>query len=91
MSRLQVLREVENTGVVAVIRMKEADKLRGVIDALLGGSVSPETRQVLESGSNPLLARADTAGAARRGARIELTGVDQLVGLALGSPEFQRR
>jgi 2-dehydro-3-deoxyphosphogluconate aldolase / (4S)-4-hydroxy-2-oxoglutarate aldolase len=38
-SRLQVLREVENTGVVAVIRMKEADKLRGVIDALLEGGV----------------------------------------------------
>lgn len=39
MSRLQVLREVENTGVVAVIRMKEADKLRAVIDALLEGGV----------------------------------------------------
>jgi 2-dehydro-3-deoxyphosphogluconate aldolase/(4S)-4-hydroxy-2-oxoglutarate aldolase len=38
-SRLQVLREVENTGVVAVIRMKEADKLRAVIDALLEGGV----------------------------------------------------
>jgi 2-dehydro-3-deoxyphosphogluconate aldolase/(4S)-4-hydroxy-2-oxoglutarate aldolase len=38
-SRLQVLREVENSGVVAVIRMKEADKLRGVIDALIEGGV----------------------------------------------------
>lgn len=39
MSRLDVLREIENSGVVAVIRMKEADKLRGVIDALLEGGV----------------------------------------------------
>lgn len=39
MSRLETIREVENTGVVAVIRMKEADKLRAVIDALLEGGV----------------------------------------------------
>ena len=39
MSRVDVLREIESSGVVAVIRMKEADKLRGVIDALLEGGV----------------------------------------------------
>jgi 2-dehydro-3-deoxyphosphogluconate aldolase / (4S)-4-hydroxy-2-oxoglutarate aldolase len=38
-SRVDVLREIESSGVVAVIRMKEADKLRGVIDALLEGGV----------------------------------------------------
>jgi 2-dehydro-3-deoxyphosphogluconate aldolase/(4S)-4-hydroxy-2-oxoglutarate aldolase len=38
-SRTEVVREVEASGVVAVIRMKEADRLRGVIDALLEGGV----------------------------------------------------
>jgi 2-dehydro-3-deoxyphosphogluconate aldolase/(4S)-4-hydroxy-2-oxoglutarate aldolase len=39
MSRLAVVQGIEQTGVVAVIRMKEADKLRHVIDALLEGGV----------------------------------------------------
>jgi 2-dehydro-3-deoxyphosphogluconate aldolase / (4S)-4-hydroxy-2-oxoglutarate aldolase len=38
-SRLQVLREIESSGVVAVIRMQKADQLRAVIDALLEGGV----------------------------------------------------
>jgi 2-dehydro-3-deoxyphosphogluconate aldolase / (4S)-4-hydroxy-2-oxoglutarate aldolase len=40
MSRLDVVQGIEQTGVVAVIRMKEADKLRHVIDALLEGGVT---------------------------------------------------
>jgi uncharacterized protein (DUF1800 family) len=91
----------------------------GVVAAMLGGAVSAETRQILMSGENPLLAAlpADSAlvepadaearemdGArdgrgARRGmgrarpfgAPPELTGLAQVVGLALGAPEFQRR
>jgi 2-dehydro-3-deoxyphosphogluconate aldolase/(4S)-4-hydroxy-2-oxoglutarate aldolase len=39
MSRLDVVQGIEASGVVAVIRMKEADKLRAVIDALLEGGV----------------------------------------------------
>src|SRR5215472_16460506 len=39
MSRNQVVQGIEESEVVAVIRMKEADKLRGVIDALLAGGV----------------------------------------------------
>jgi 2-dehydro-3-deoxyphosphogluconate aldolase / (4S)-4-hydroxy-2-oxoglutarate aldolase len=39
MSRLSVVQGIEQSGVVAVIRMKEADKLRHVIDALLEGGV----------------------------------------------------
>lgn len=39
MSRAETVRAIEDTGVVAVIRMKEADKLRAVIDALLEGGV----------------------------------------------------
>jgi 2-dehydro-3-deoxyphosphogluconate aldolase/(4S)-4-hydroxy-2-oxoglutarate aldolase len=39
MSRHAVIQGIEASGVVAVIRMKEADKLRFVIDALLEGGV----------------------------------------------------
>jgi hypothetical protein len=81
---------------------------------LLGGSVSPDTRAVLMSGENPLLANAkpedlttqtmDASDPAdmqlrpranpfgrQNGAPLQLTGIAQVVGLALGSPEFQRR
>jgi uncharacterized protein (DUF1800 family) len=111
----------------------------GVITAILGGEVSQVTRQVLLTGQNPFLNKAQTdsltnmadagssnamdAGrsAAGRGGRIDaalaaagragrggqggrgqaggsvltrplsLTGLQQVVGLALGAPEFQRR
>jgi len=95
----------------------------GVIAALLGGSVSPETRAVLMSGENPFLSSAaamDTTARPRKpsvadpemesmtpapgvrvarglpqgrafGALPQLRGLPQIVGLALGSPEFQRR
>jgi uncharacterized protein (DUF1800 family) len=108
-------------------RPKQVD---AIISLLLGGSVSPDTRAVLLSGENPLLANAKATGLelddatapsdggmdmqmtdgmdqpARKGARPgaranplgrpgaalpELTGIAQVVGLALGSPEFQRR
>lgn len=39
MSRLSVLQQVEATGVVAVIRMREPDKLRAVVEALVEGGV----------------------------------------------------
>lgn len=89
-----------------------------VIESFLAGRASPDTREILLSGENPLAARAaadssmfrpdDEAGAApmnapgRRGggrggrgggfSRIPtLTGLAQVIGLAIGSPEFQRR
>ena len=68
-----------------------------VIDAFLGGRASPETREILTSGENPFLkkqgeapAMADTAAPPFRRAP-RLAGLDQVIGLALGSPEFQRR
>jgi uncharacterized protein (DUF1800 family) len=80
-------------------------QVAGVIDALLGGHASAETREILTSGENPLLARAAADSAAdssavtpsmsgpatarMRGPRV--VGLDQVIGLALGSPEFQRR
>ena len=107
-------------------RQKQVD---AVIALLLGGSASPDTRAVLLSGENPLLANAkvtdiaaDSTGMSsdidnmsamaegagrladrpRAGARAnpfgrpnapmpQLTGIAQVIGLALGSPEFQRR
>ncbi|MGQ0646677.1 MAG: DUF1800 domain-containing protein [Gemmatimonadaceae bacterium] len=119
-------------------------QVEGVIAALLGGQTTPETRAILESGSNPLLAAAErdslrvdvdeaiemtsagvegrrrdqargappvgqgsTTARERRNQNVPdranpmrgaalgpvrpLTGLDQIIGLALGSPEFQRR
>lgn len=92
----------------------------GVIKVLFGGQVSPETRQVLVSGENPLLSTlapdstmamndmgmgappvrrplAGQNGGGRGQARpgnqqpVALQGLAQVIGLALGAPEFQRR
>jgi hypothetical protein len=104
--------------------LRDASRARqvdAVVAAFLGGQASPDTREILTSGENPLAAtlagRAGQAGpptatpngdeepmapaldAERRprarGAplarAVQLEGLDQVVGLALGSPEFQRR
>ncbi|MCC7195718.1 MAG: DUF1800 domain-containing protein [Gemmatimonadaceae bacterium] len=70
----------------------------GVVRAILGGDASPETRAVLLSGENPLAKRpaADAGAAGTQGARgqgqlPQPRGFPLIVGLALGSPEFQRR
>jgi Uncharacterized protein conserved in bacteria len=106
-----------------------AQQVDGVILAFFGGQASPDTRQILLDGENPLAAKlaasapndsmspnasssvmmgADTpmrdrvappskngaprAGVARgMGQQIELHGLAQMVGLAIGAPEFQRR
>jgi uncharacterized protein (DUF1800 family) len=123
----------------ALMAAPRGEQVDAVINEILGGSVSPDTRAILMSGDHPLLAtmkstspaddpRAATAdddasvseqapgggaasGAAmsepanddmmearrRRGARQDfrplppLQGLAQVVGLALGAPEFQRR
>jgi uncharacterized protein (DUF1800 family) len=108
-----------------------AQQVDGVISSMLGGDVSPLTREVLMNGENPLLSRlasdsnavagaaaqmrdpdppdeAEMMDAQRRperpagggrqqrivgalGRPARLDGIAQIVGLALGSPEFQRR
>jgi uncharacterized protein (DUF1800 family) len=111
----------------------EAEQLRAapreaqvdaVIAAFLGGRASPDTRQILLDGENPLVARlgasADTttmtastvpppeAASTRAttpakngqprpaafrglGQPVQLSGLPQVIGLAIGAPEFQRR
>ena len=111
---------------IGELRNAEREKqVEGVVNALLGGEVSPDTRAVLMSGENPLAAtlakRADADSLTatddddgdmespmemrpmrnqnpRRmardpmpGAARPMTGLAQVIGLALGSPEFQRR
>jgi hypothetical protein len=84
---------------------------------MLGGAISPDTRQLLLAGENPLLARSGAPDATRddsttratpdpvdpamapprgrdpltSGRARPLDGLALIVGLALGSPEFQRR
>jgi uncharacterized protein (DUF1800 family) len=71
-----------------------------VIAAFLGGAASPDTRAILISGEHPMLDRgappdsaaADSTGVMAGVARPrELRGLAQVIGLALGAPEFQRR
>ena len=105
-----------------------AQQVDAVVKSMLGGQVSPETRQVLMSGENPMLSANDANGmvdssamamggrrpggrAAQQQAKpdgkgfprgpgaqipgfgrpVNLQGLPQVVGLALGAPEFQRR
>ncbi|MCC7052886.1 MAG: DUF1800 domain-containing protein [Gemmatimonadaceae bacterium] len=69
----------------------------GVVRALLGGTVSADMRAILQSGDHPMLERAravaDTAlpAAVMAPRRTDGGGLVQVIGLALGSPEFQRR
>jgi hypothetical protein len=108
----------------SLARWSDAERLRnapreeqvdGVVNAFLGGHVSPDTRQILLSGENPMVAKfaaaPDSSAASmmtemslpgqngqRRpmtpqtvGQPIQLSGLAQVVGLAIGAPEFQRR
>lgn len=104
------------------------NQVDAVVLAFFGGHASPDTRQILLSGENPLAAKlaatvvTDSASAdvtsmsmgvdapmrgragrpARNGAPrpalaramgqpVQLNGLAQVVGLAIGAPEFQRR
>jgi uncharacterized protein (DUF1800 family) len=74
----------------AAVRLRgaPADKqVDGVVDELLGGDVSADTRRILISGENPMLAAAPQP----KSPVPQLTGLAAIVALALGSPEFQRR
>jgi uncharacterized protein (DUF1800 family) len=75
----------------AVLSAEPLDRqVDGVVDQVLGGNASPETRSILFKGQNPLaaVAVADTGMVRAAPARPSLK---DLLGIALGSPEFQRR
>ena len=115
-------------------RLKSAPReqqVDAVVNAFLGGQASPDTREILMKGENPLAATlsasvaADSSAAAMSsmatgaldeqrpmrdrqvapakngasrpamaramGQQVQLNGVAQVVGLAIGAPEFQRR
>jgi uncharacterized protein (DUF1800 family) len=113
---------------VSLRGVSRQEQVDGVIKAMLGGQSSPETRSILLSGENPLVAKlgaADSLGLAASDSAamddmmpqparqagavvakngrprpnaasalnrpVHLEGLAQVVGLALGSPEFQRR
>jgi uncharacterized protein (DUF1800 family) len=121
----------------SVAQWSEAERLQGatreqqvdaVVNAFLGGQASPDTREILLKGENPLAAKlaatasadsstsdmssmamgteapirgreippgkngAPRAAAGRAmGQPVQVTGLAQVVGLAIGAPEFQRR
>jgi hypothetical protein len=60
-----------------------AEQVDGAIKLFFGGQVSPDTRQVLSSGENPLMKNSMSP--------VAMGGLTQVIGLALGAPEFQRR
>ena len=105
-----------------------AQQVDAIVKSVLGGQVSPETRQVLMTGDNPMLSKSandvngmtvldDSSSMVGRGRGgrlppaqqgkgqprgpgaqipgygrpVNLQGLPQVVGLALGAPEFQRR
>ena len=68
-------------------RATREQQVDGVIATLFNGEVSPDTRAILLAGENPLgRGDGDEAMAAPR-----TDGLMQILGLALGAPEFQRR
>lgn len=70
-----------------ILRASRDKQVDAVARALFGGAISPDTRRILVTGDNPMLGTpTEPMMQAPR-----LTGFAQIVGLALGSPEFQRR
>ncbi len=86
--RVPGARPTEWPGAETLESADRAVQVDAVIAAFLGGRVSPETREILLNGSNPLQIGAATDG---ERAILPLQGLAQLVGLAIGAPEFQRK
>lgn len=59
-----------------------------VVSILFGGDVSPQTRAILNEGNNPMIGTAVKTNASAAQTQNQLI---QILGLALGAPEFQRR
>jgi uncharacterized protein (DUF1800 family) len=79
-------------GATALASAPRAAQVDGVVGALLGGDASPDTRAILLSGEHPFLTRGGAdSDCSLAGPAPQLDGLPQIVGLAIGSPEFQRR
>jgi uncharacterized protein (DUF1800 family) len=85
--RVPGVRLVDWTAMTRLRKLPVDAQVSGVIDEILGGDVSNETRQALTRGENPMVKLAPQGG----NGMIQLSGLPAIVGLALGSPEFQRR
>ena len=66
-----------------------AEQVDGVVESVLEGEASPETRQVLNEETNPIAPSNKPGEQAHASSPIANLAV--LVGLALGAPEFQHR
>jgi uncharacterized protein (DUF1800 family) len=87
----------------ALVALPRDGQVDGVIRELLGGAASSDTRQVLLTGTNPFLQARGRAAADSLGTMTDMAPavptaaprpqqqLAQIVGLALGAPEFQRR
>ncbi len=83
----------------ALMTARRAVQVDAVVTSILGGDASPDTRAILLSGEHPLLASGDAPAGMQGGAAdpgslgpaARVQGLAQVVGLALGAPEFQRR
>jgi uncharacterized protein (DUF1800 family) len=86
-------------GSAALVTASRAVQVDAVVTSILGGDASPDTRTILLSGEHPLLASGDAPSGMKSsaadpgalGSAAGLQGLAQVVGLALGAPEFQRR
>lgn len=58
-------------------------QVEGIVQALFGGDVSPDTRKILDEGTNPM--------AGITPPRNAKSGLPDLLGLSFGAPEFERR
>ena len=97
---VQLTRWTPYAALEALPREQQVD---GVVRALLGGDVSADMRTILLSGDHPMLLQSRALGTVTDSAddamprsrarlmRREPSGLAQIVGLAIGSPEFQRR
>ena len=80
----------------ALDSLPRESQVDGVVRALLGGAVSTDMRAILLSGAHPMMERAADAmqepdAPPGRRMRPAPQGLPQIIGLAIGSPEFQRR
>ncbi len=87
-NRVPGARATDWPGAATLVSADRAAQVDGVIAAFLGGRVSPETRAILIDGRNPL---AGDKPLENERPIPPLTGLAQVVGLAIGSPEFQRK